>query len=69
MVTLVELYDLRADLVDQAASDVIKWLRSHGTRKAAYTVIVGEDAMPNGLAEALRADGCKDGDPVTVVVE
>ena len=42
---------------------------AHGTLKAAYTVTVGEDEMPDGLAEALRACGCKDGDSVTVVVQ
>ena len=63
----VDLYDLSAELVDQAAAQVVGWLWAHGTLKVAYTVTVGEDEMPNGLAEALRACGCKDGDSVTVV--
>ncbi len=65
----VDLYDLSAELVDRAAEQVVGWLWAHGTLKAAYSVTVGEDAMPDGLAEALRAHGCKDGDSVTVVVE
>ena len=68
-VSVVELYDLNAEVVDHGASDVIKWLKAHGRRRTAYTVIVGGDEMPSGLAAALRAEGCKDGYPVTVVIE
>ncbi len=65
----VDLYDLSAELVDQAAEQVVGWLWAHGTLKAAYTVTVGADGMPDGLAVALRAGGCKDGDSVTVVAQ
>ena len=68
-VTVVEVVRFERRVGRSGASDVIEWLKAHGTPKVAYTVIVGEDEMADGLAAALRAAGCTDGRPVTVVVE
>jgi hypothetical protein len=69
----IDLYEFKESLI-WYDEEIVDWLHSNGSEKCAYVVTVGEDGMPEELAEELRkqeVDGerIKDGDAVMVIIQ